>query len=779
MGITRNGTAGRDTLIGTTTDDTLFGLDGDDTFYGLQGNDTLVGGNGNDLFLFNRGDGQDLLALNSGLTVYNDVLQFGAGIAPADIDVTVSGSSLVLSIRGTTDRVTIAGFYNSLPGVSGAAIGGAPTAVQQVRFANGTTWTTDTLKATVFAGTAGNDSIAGSYLADTIVGGAGNDTLMGYGGNDSLDGGTGNNWLDGGAGNDTLTGSYNGADMLLGGDGDDSLNGILGSDTLYGGAGNDFLRGDEGTLSFYGGTGNDILSSGGMARMTAYFARGDGQDTIVGHTDTSMGTTTLQFTGSITKSDIDVRVSDLSLVLSIRGTTDSVTIDRFYNTGPSTPEGRNIGGRMSGVQLVQFANGSSWTPDDLKAIVFAGTTGSDSIVGTWMADTLSGGAGHDILLGYGGNDWLDGGTGDDTMAGGSGNDTYVVDSVGDVVAELANDGTDTVRSSIDYSIRGFFENLTLTGTAINGNGGPTANVLTGNDSANVLAGNGGNDTLIGGLGNDTLSGGTGDDLFLFNRGDGQDLLAMNSPMALYNDVLQFGSGILPTDIDVSVSGSSLVLSLRRTTDRVTIAGFYNSLAGVSGNAIGGAMTAIQQVRFANGTTWTIDTLKATVFAGTAGNDSIAGSYLADTIVGGAGNDTLMGWGGDDALTGGTGNDTYQFGRGDGSDRLYDADYSAANVDTLQFLAGVSREQVWWRKSGSDLEASIIGTTDKVTVVNWYAGQANHIEQFRTTDGKLLLDTQVDRLVNAMAAFAPPAVGQTTLSAAYQSVLNPLIAANWK
>jgi Ca2+-binding RTX toxin-like protein len=690
MGITRNGTAGRDTLIGTTTDDTLFGLDGDDTFYGLQGNDTLVGGNGNDLFLFNRGDGQDLLAMNSPATLYNDVLQFGPGIAPTDIDISVSGSSLVLSLRRTTDRVTIAGFYNSLAGVSGNAIGGAMTAVQQVRFANGTTWTTDTLKATVFAGTAGNDSIAGSYLADTITGGAGNDTLMGWGGNDSLDGGTGNNWLDGGAGNDTLTGSYNGADMLLGGDGDDSLNGILGSDTLYGGAGNDFLRGDEGTLSFYGGTGNDILSSGGMARMTAYFARGDGQDTIVGHTDTSMGTTTLQFTGSITKSDIDVRVSDLSLVLSIRGTTDSVTIDRFYNTGPSTPEGSNIGGRMSGVQLVQFANGSSWTPDDLKAIVFAGTTGSDSIVGTWMADTLSGGAGHDILLGYGGND-----------------------------------------------------------------------------------------TLIGGLGNDTLSGGTGDDLFLFNRGDGQDLLAMNSPATLYNDVLQFGSGIAPTDIDVSVSGSSLVLSLRRTTDRVTIAGFYNSLAGVSGPAIGGAMTAIQQVRFANGTTWTTDTLKATVFAGTAGNDSIAGSYLADTITGGAGNDTLMGWGGDDALTGGTGNDTYQFGRGDGSDRLYDADYSAANVDTLQFLAGVSREQVWWRKSGSDLEASIIGTTDKVTVVNWYAGQANHIEQFRTTDGKLLLDTQVDRLVNAMAAFAPPAVGQTTLSAAYQSVLNPLIAANWK
>ena len=59
------------------------------------------------------------------------------------------------------------------------------------------------------------------------------------------------------------------------------------------------------------------------------------------------------------------------------------------------------------------------------------------------------------------------------------------------------------------------------------------------------------------------------------------------------------------------------------------------------------------------------------------------------------------------------------------------------------------------------------------------GAAHLVEQFRTIDGKVLLDTQVDQLVNAMAAFAPPAAGQTTLPAAYQAVLNPVIAANWK
>ena len=121
----------------------------------------------------------------------------------------------------------------------------------------------------------------------------------------------------------------------------------------------------------------------------------------------------------------------------------------------------------------------------------------------------------------------------------------------------------------------------------------------------------------------------------------------------------------------------------------------------------------------------------------------------------------------------------QFGRGEGQDRILESDNTTTGVDTLQLFAGVSRDQVWWRKSGSDLEMSLIGTTDKVTVQNWYAGKAYHVEQFRTADGKVLLDTQVDQLVNAMAAFAPPAAGQTTLSTAYQTALNPVIAANWK
>jgi Ca2+-binding RTX toxin-like protein len=145
-------------------------------------------------------------------------------------------------------------------------------------------------------------------------------------------------------------------------------------------------------------------------------------------------------------------------------------------------------------------------------------SGSDSLTGDAKANTLTGGAG---------NDTLNGGTGTDTLIGGLGDDTYITDG-SDTITEAAGagTGTDTVQSSVTYTLGVNVEKLTLTGAeAINGTGNTLNNVIIGNDSANTLTGGTGNDTLNGGTGNDILVGGTGTDVLV--GGLGSDTFVFN------------------------------------------------------------------------------------------------------------------------------------------------------------------------------------------------------------------------------------------------------------
>ncbi|PKO85328.1 MAG: calcium-binding protein, partial [Betaproteobacteria bacterium HGW-Betaproteobacteria-12] len=123
-------------------------------------------------------------------------------------------------------------------------------------------------------------------------------------------------------------------------------------------------------------------------------------------------------------------------------------------------------------------------------------------------------------------------------------------------------------------------------------------------------------------------------------------------------------------------------------------------------------------------------------------------------------------------------DTYLFNRGDGQDAIYD--YGVADkTDKIVFGAGICSDQLWLRHVGNNLEVTIIGTEETVMIENWYSSSAYHVEQLKSGDGKMLLDTQVENLVQAMAAFGPPAAGQTTLPQNYQDDLAPIIAANWQ
>ncbi|WP_195930625.1 S8 family serine peptidase [Hyphomicrobium album] len=126
-----------------------------------------------------------------------------------------------------------------------------------------------------------------------------------------------------------------------------------------------------------------------------------------------------------------------------------------------------------------------------------GGVGDDTLTGGAGNDILDGGIGEDTLTGGIGNDFLDGGMDADAMSGKEGDDTYIVDNAGDAVSEAANQGTDTVYSSVNYTLGANVERLYLTGIdAIRGAGNGLDNRIAGNSASNVLTGGAGSDVFI-------------------------------------------------------------------------------------------------------------------------------------------------------------------------------------------------------------------------------------------------------------------------------------------
>ena len=190
---------------------------------------------------------------------------------------------------------------------------------------------------------------------------------------------------------------------------------------------------------------------------------------------------------------------------------------------------------IAGNLFVGMTGNTVWNFQIEEAETLGATIGADKIIGTADNDIIDGLAGNDTISGVGGNDRLlgsagddsiNGGAGDDTMIGGPGNDTYIVNSVRDRVVEALNAGTDSIFSTVTYTLPTNVENLTLQGTqAINGTGNGLVNRIFGNSAANringgggndILNGGGGNDNLTGGAGNDNLTGGIGADRFIYN-----------------------------------------------------------------------------------------------------------------------------------------------------------------------------------------------------------------------------------------------------------------------
>jgi Ca2+-binding RTX toxin-like protein len=133
---------------------------------------------------------------------------------------------------------------------------------------------------------------------------------------------------------------------------------------------------------------------------------------------------------------------------------------------------------------------------------------------------------------------------------------------------LANAGTDTVRSSISYTLTDNVERLTLTGTgALNGTGNTLANLLTGNTGSNAIDGKAGADTMRGGAGNDTYR--------VDNAGDQVQEIAGQGTDKVYSSVSYSLAGQYVENL--TLTGSANI--------NATGNGLANKLIGNSGNNV--------------------------------------------------------------------------------------------------------------------------------------------------------------------------------------------------
>ena len=473
VGFTASNDTKQSLSVGETDNDRLYGGEGNDELQGGLGDDYLDGGMGND-FLHGQ-EGEDELWGGDG----DDELQGGDG------DDQLMGGDGADTIAGQVGNDTIWGGEGNDEIKGFTATNETKQSLDEGEMDNDTIY-----------GGAGNDIVDGGFGDDYLDGGVGDDILNGGQGNDELWGGLGddgllgnegNDQLVGGSGNDALVGGV-GNDKILGGDGNDWIYGlkidhktILDSnetdkDILYGGAGNDFIEGGYGNDYLYGDDGNDKLY-GQVGDDIIY--GGAGNDIVVGG-----------FAGFVGKHTDDGKVvfqvyetgSSYAIVVDPSDNDDN----RLYGgAGQDTLIGGKgndylDGGTDSDVMLGNFGDDTYVVNSAHDQIYESGSEdidGYDTVISSVnyrlnmnveALHLLEGfdihGTGNDLdnkIIGNSSDNILDGVSGADEMIGGRGNDTYYVDNINDTVTEDAEEGDDTVNSSISYELGSNVENLTL------------------------------------------------------------------------------------------------------------------------------------------------------------------------------------------------------------------------------------------------------------------------------------------------------------------------------
>ena len=538
------------------------------------------------------------------------------------------------------------------------------------------------------------------------------------------------------------------------------------AEKIKAGAGDDYINGMAGDDTLDGGTGNDTLA-GGMGNDTYIFRLGSGQDVIRQADSASDRADTISFEDVTSTALTAVKRVGNDLILEY-GASDSITIQKYFLGASFTIDSFKFsdGVTFTSEQLfaaypIELSDSADYFIFSAESEVVHGGDGDDVLNGGAGDDRLYGEEGEDFILGGKGDDYLDGGTQDDVLIGDEGNDTLI-----------GGDGIDMLL------------------------GGKGNDSLKGEDGNDSLYAGKGNNILDGGTGNDTIVGGQGNDTFIFRKGSGQDVIRILANMdnsTDLSDTIKF-EDVTSTELTaVKRVGGNLILEYG-SSDSVTINGFFlGASATVKTFVFSDSVTYTQEQLFAaypiqltdhaefqvfTGVAETIkagggndmllsnggddkvygeggnDTLAGgagddsldggddnDVLAGSLGNDSLSGGAGVDQLYGAGGDDTLDGGAGNDTLDGGLGDDTFVFRTGSGQDVIIQKDFSLNHIDKIRFEDVASTGLTAVKRNGDALILEY-GTSDSITIQNFYSGTSHAIDQFEFSDGVTYTQSQL-------------------------------------
>jgi Ca2+-binding RTX toxin-like protein len=465
------GQGGRDTLRGGRGGERLLGGAGADTVDGNGGDDDADLGAGDDRFVWDPGDGNDVIEGRRGV----DTLTFNGSGVGERFDLSANGprarffrnvGNITMDLDGV-ERVGVASLGGSDTLTVGnlratdvrtvdhdeaAALGAStPDAAADQTIVNATN-AGDTIAA---AGSAGSASVTG--LAATVNVAHAEPTrdaltLNALGADDSVSAqGLGADTMrltvDAGAGNDTVAGAR-AADTLLGGDGNDTIDGNGGDDVALMGAGDDRFVWDPGDGSnvVEGQAGSDAMTFNGSGVSEQFDVSANGQRvrflrnvanivmdlddverldvnalggadalTVNGLSGTDLTGVRSDLAGDGQPDTVTAVASNGADAISVAGSAGNATVSglaaRVEIAGAEPSQDRLSINALAGDDVVD-ASGLAASAIGLNA---NGRDGEDVLIGSAGADTLLGAAGDDVLIGGPGVDVLDGGAGDNTV----------------------------------------------------------------------------------------------------------------------------------------------------------------------------------------------------------------------------------------------------------------------------------------------------------------------------------------------------------------------------